>query len=376
MKKVSIVLPTYNGEKYLEEAIDSVLHQTYQNWELIIVDDCSTDGTPEIIRRYAERDHRIHAIRNRENQKLPRSLNIGFRCASGDYFTWTSDDNFYDEDAIAVMTSFLEDNPQYGMVYCGMRYIDENRNLVSADVPNSPENIFVIDPVGACFLYRREEAEATGEYDADLTLVEDYDYWLRVSKHCRLYYLPEKRYTYRQHGGSLTQTRLPQVRGQLWRLRRRELDYLLAQMDEKEKWFLFLDMWVCRREETWKLRDKFFPAGELPQKIKWLEKRVTSKVFPDQDRPLILFGAGDYGRRALRHFGADRVLCFADNNPALAGKTVDGVKVISFEQLKKFDNPYQLVLCVGCRFLPEIVAQVEESGMTEYALFLEIMMNE
>ena len=75
---ISIVLPVYNGAKYLRESIDSVLAQTYTNWELLIVDDCSGDETPEIAREYAEKDPRIHYYRNEQNLRLPRNLNKGF----------------------------------------------------------------------------------------------------------------------------------------------------------------------------------------------------------------------------------------------------------------------------------------------------------
>ena len=80
---VSVVLPVYNGERYLREALDSVLAQTYRNWELILVDDGSFDQTPEIAREYEERDSRIRVI-SQENQKLPRALNKGFSLATGE----------------------------------------------------------------------------------------------------------------------------------------------------------------------------------------------------------------------------------------------------------------------------------------------------
>ena len=83
-KLVSIVLPTYNGQKYIKDAIDSVLAQSYQNWELIIVNDCSQDNTLKIINEYAQKDSRIKIINNDVNKKLPASLNIGFEAAKGD----------------------------------------------------------------------------------------------------------------------------------------------------------------------------------------------------------------------------------------------------------------------------------------------------
>ena len=90
--RVSIVLPSYNGERYIKESIDSVLNQSFTNWELIVVNDCSEDGTRRIVEEYAQNDSRVTIINNEKNMKLPKSLNIGFEVARGEYFTWTSDD--------------------------------------------------------------------------------------------------------------------------------------------------------------------------------------------------------------------------------------------------------------------------------------------
>src|SRR3989304_1114440 len=103
--KVSIVLPTYNGARYIRQSIDSCVHQTYRNIELIIVDDASTDNTPEIIASY--KDERIKYFRHEKNMGLPHALNAGFAEANGDCLTWTSDDNYYAKEAIEKMLSFL-----------------------------------------------------------------------------------------------------------------------------------------------------------------------------------------------------------------------------------------------------------------------------
>lgn len=130
MPKVSIVLPTYNGDKWLKESIDSVINQSFCDWELIIVDDCSTDDTLSIANKYSSMDKRIHVIHNEVNKKLPASLNIGFRRAEGKYLTWTSDDNMYVSDALEKMVDFLDKNSQYMMVCTAMRDIDENNSFV------------------------------------------------------------------------------------------------------------------------------------------------------------------------------------------------------------------------------------------------------
>ena len=83
MPQISIVLPTFNGEAYLAESIESILSQSFEDFELIIVNDCSTDRTAEIIEQYVKKDSRVKSIYNDVNQRLPKSLNIGFENASG-----------------------------------------------------------------------------------------------------------------------------------------------------------------------------------------------------------------------------------------------------------------------------------------------------
>ena len=106
-KLISIILPVYNGEQYLAESIESVLAQTYQYWELLILDDCSTDKTQIISKEFEKRDNRIKYYRNEKNLKLPGDLNRGFSLSKGSYLTWTSDDNRFRSEALEVMVNSL-----------------------------------------------------------------------------------------------------------------------------------------------------------------------------------------------------------------------------------------------------------------------------
>ena len=115
---VSVILPVYNGEKYLALSIESCLNQTHKNFELIIVDDGSQDNTQAIIRKYATLDRRIRHVRNDPNQGLPESLNVGFRLARGRFMTWTSDDNLYTSIAIEYMAQQLCTFSNISLVYC------------------------------------------------------------------------------------------------------------------------------------------------------------------------------------------------------------------------------------------------------------------
>ena len=104
MPKISVILPSYNGERYIAQSIQSVIDQTETDWELIIVNDCSKDNTLKICEDFAKKDKRIRVITNETNKKLPASLNVGFAHANGKYLTLTSDDNHYRPNALDTLS--------------------------------------------------------------------------------------------------------------------------------------------------------------------------------------------------------------------------------------------------------------------------------
>ena len=209
---ITIVLPVYNGSRYLSESIQSCVNQTYENWELIIVDDASTDDTPEIISSWLERDSRIKAIRNVNNLKLPGSLNAGFALASGDYFTWTSDDNRYLPEALSVMEKYLNQNIAVDVVYSSVWIIDENGKRLREAYAEKENNLLKRNCVGGSFLYRKEIDGSLKGYDKELFLLEDYDFWLRAyAAEFSFSALNDLLYEYREHGGSLTAQKQKQI---------------------------------------------------------------------------------------------------------------------------------------------------------------------
>lgn len=214
---VSIVLPVYNGEKYLSQSIESCLNQTYKNIELIIVNDCSTDATLMIASHYAKLDSRVKVVNNEKNQKLPASLNIGHKEAKGAYVTWTSDDNFYRADAIEILLDELEIR-KVDVVYSDFYTIDEEGQVMSEVEYVGFENIIFGNFVGACFLYKKEVYQKNMGYDESLFLVEDYDFWLRAAIHSRFLHIKSKLYYYRKHGDTLTyEIKNNQEVKQLWK---------------------------------------------------------------------------------------------------------------------------------------------------------------
>lgn len=202
--KVSIVLPTYNGTKYLHQSIESCLDQTYRNIELIIVDDGSTEDIREIVGVFA--DSRIRLLRHDRNRGVAEALNTGFRSATGQYLTWTSDDNFYAKSAVEELVRYLETYPAVDFVYAERYNVDERTGGRTLWVQRTlPAWSLSADcGIGACFLYKRKVYEAIGDYDPTAFLNEDYDYWIRVSREFRMQRLFKPLYYYRYHGKSLT----------------------------------------------------------------------------------------------------------------------------------------------------------------------------
>lgn len=256
MKMVSVVLPVYNGEENLEAAIDSVLRQSYQDLELIVVNDCSTDNTAQIIKRAAERDKRVHCITNETNQKLPESLNIGFDSAKGEYFTWTSDDNIYHEDALKVMVEALRQNPQAGMVYCDYTAVDENGTVLDGYCQGEPEELLWGNQIGACFLYRREAAQKIGKYDKSLFLAEDYDYWIRIWETSEIIHVQKKLYFYKIHAKSLTSTRAEEIRHQTIVVWMKHWKFICSKLHGIKEKCRFCDMMLKKENDTYR-RDTY-----------------------------------------------------------------------------------------------------------------------
>ena len=202
-KKVSIILPTYNGDRYIREAIDSCLDQIYKNIELIIVDDGSSDKISKIVVSY--HDERIRYLRHERNLGQARALNTGFSNASGEYLTWTSDDNIYFPQAIGSMVEALEKNKKIDHVYANYYEIDEKGKILQSVSVGPPRSLRKVNRLGLCFLYRKKVYERLGGYDPEAFLVEDYEYWLRIyyNRFC-MKRLNKYLYYFRVHKDSLT----------------------------------------------------------------------------------------------------------------------------------------------------------------------------
>jgi len=221
---VTVMLPIYNHVEFAIDSIKSVLQQTFQNWELIILDDGSTDGLLKSLEQFSE-DPRIR-IYTQKNQKLPRTLTHLQKLARGAFLTWTSADNLMEPTMLETLSTFLIANPQCALCYADVMIIDKNGNPYTKrgyrDNQRDENNPAILrlprdasslgaeadNYINACFMYRHEASNAVGgEYAADLTGLEDYDYWLRLSRYGDIVHIgnSEPLYRYRVHDKSMSE---------------------------------------------------------------------------------------------------------------------------------------------------------------------------
>lgn len=209
--RLSIVLPTYNHLHYLPASIQSILTQTFTDFELIIVNDGSTDGTREYLDTL--KDPRIKVI-HQENKRLPEALNTGFRAARGELLTWISSDNYCVPIFLEALVAALDNYPDTGFAYSAFAWINEKDQItgVHRDQNYTYHSLLCCNPGTASFMYRRICQDQVGLYDPGLEGAEDWDMWLRITEQFSTVYVPEILYYYRLHNNSMTAKISEQVR--------------------------------------------------------------------------------------------------------------------------------------------------------------------
>ena len=183
MDLISVLIPTYNVERYVEQAIRSILEQTYSNIELIIVDDCSTDNTYQILEKLSKEDSRIKLQKNEENLKICKTLNKGLSVASGNYIARMDGDDVSRPDRLEKLKTFLDNNPEIDLVGSQTELIDEDGRVLSQKKHLRTPRFITFGNKFMCsvlhiWLCRREVYDRLGGY-REIPYSEDYDFLLR-----------------------------------------------------------------------------------------------------------------------------------------------------------------------------------------------------
>lgn len=201
--RISVVLAIYNGERHLDDAVRSVLGQTFTDFELIIVDDGSTDTTPRLLAAWQQADPRVRVVRQ-ENRGLSASLNTGVGMATGAYIARQDADDVSMAERFARQASHLDAHPSVAAVGSSASVIDRIGatvgGLTAAVGPEAVRHGLLTlrtTPVHGSMMMRREALQAVGGYRDAFRVGQDYDLWLRLSAHFDLDNLPEVLYQWR-----------------------------------------------------------------------------------------------------------------------------------------------------------------------------------
>lgn len=201
-------MAVYNRDRYLAGAIDSVLCQSFSDWELHIVDDCSTDNSLAIAQDYADRDPRIKVYAQRPNRGCGYSLRSALSQCNAQYLGWLDSDDELMPTALETMVRYLNDHPGAGMVYSKYHTMDLNGHDTGlgyrCGIPYSPDRLLVDLMIFHFHVIRSDDYHRVGGMNPELTAALDYDFCLRASEAMRIDSVPEVLYRYRQHADSMS----------------------------------------------------------------------------------------------------------------------------------------------------------------------------
>lgn len=180
---VSVIMPTHNNEKYINESINSVINQSYKNWELIIVDDASTDNTAEIIKSYSDRDQRIYSIQNKANYGAAVSRNLGIKSAKGDFIAFLDSDDLWKKNKLIEQISFMNRNNYY-FTYTYYEIFNNSSDFrVMLKCPKMINRYImaIANPIGTLTVIFNKK-KLGNIFSVDIKKRNDYTLWLEILK--------------------------------------------------------------------------------------------------------------------------------------------------------------------------------------------------
>ena len=207
---VSVIMATCNGERFLKSAVESVLGQTYANFEFLIVNDKSTDATSKILRTFSLKDKRIRVIENTENLGLTKSLNKALKEAKGKYIARMDDDDISLPERLQKQFAFLEANPEVALIGCLADIIDESGEVIgekrsALDYKALKKKLlFNNQLVHSSWFLRSSVLKEVGGYNEQFKKAQDYELLFRLATKYPVCNLPEKLIQWRKRGGSLS----------------------------------------------------------------------------------------------------------------------------------------------------------------------------
>lgn len=218
MARISVVIPTYNRAELLKNSINSVLSQTYRDFEILVIDDCSSDHTPGVLE--VIRDERLRVIRNGSNKGIAAVRNIGVTSARGEYIAFLDDDDEWLPGKLEKQLDVLEGgSANLGCVYTGVLVINSDGDQVlQTSIPRYRNNIlkellFQNFITTSTVVVKKACFEKVGLFDEDIPYGEDYDMWIRIAKEFEFDFVKEPLTKYRVHQTAITKNYATVING-------------------------------------------------------------------------------------------------------------------------------------------------------------------
>ncbi len=238
MCKISVLMPVYNAEKYLNGAIDSILSQTYSDFEFVIIDDCSSDSSVSIIESYA--DERIVFLKNEHNSGVAVTLNRGLQMCHGEYIARMDSDDISHPERFEKQLAFLQAHPDVAVVTCGVRTFCGDKTISESGWTSvEPEKIkkdlfFSCALAHPTVMMRRSVINEVGGYAPEYNGLEDYELWCRVIEKHKIASVGEILFEYRIHEGQVSKKPPESVKNAQKELKKRQLEQIGAVLSENE----------------------------------------------------------------------------------------------------------------------------------------------
>jgi glycosyltransferase involved in cell wall biosynthesis len=235
MPKVSVILPTYNRAAMLPKAIESVLAQTFKDWELLVIDDGSTDEPPKVLRDYEKRDSRIRGI-TQKNSGICKTRHAGIRAAQGALIAFLDDDDTFTPDKLEKQVPYLDSHPGIGMVYSHVEIEGEGPGFSKlwpdSQISTTFQDLIKMNSIPvAGVLARKAALLRTGDFPLKLKSCDDYYLWLTVARFGKIDFLPGVVGTYSCHAGNMSRNTRQRSKSNL----KIYLKLLKSDLPEKDK---------------------------------------------------------------------------------------------------------------------------------------------
>lgn len=218
---VSIVIPAYNAAKFLPEVIQSVLNQSYQNWELLVIDDGSTDNTAELVNEYSEQDRRVHLI-SKENGGVSVARNLGAQLAKGELIAFLDSDDLWLEDKVSAHVSYMTSHPQVGVSFGRVELIETDGKTTNKLTDNivdtlQPQDLFYSNPTVTTsnLVIRKSVFQTLNGFDESMQYNEDIDllFRLAIQDSWEIKSIDQVLVQYRLHSSGLSSTLMKMEEG-------------------------------------------------------------------------------------------------------------------------------------------------------------------